>query len=159
MWRMKRWFWWTLVPLLILGIIFLILGARANPTARTTDGYSLKWFWYIMGFWFLGLTLAVYAGIFFWLGRGSRKVERMRTTGLKGFATVLSAGATGTELNNMPRVEMELEVQLEGIPAYKVTHMEFVNPVNLASFQSGSILPVLVDPKNHRKLIIDWDSA
>jgi hypothetical protein len=157
MWRVKRWVMWMALPFIILGAIFLLAGTRTDPAARTDDGYSLKWFWYIMGLWFIGLTLLVYGGIFYFVRWQSGKMARLEAAGLRGFATVLSSGATGSELNNMPKVEMELRVELEGRPAYVVTHREYVNPVNLASVQAGRRVPVLVDRDDYQKLTIDWN--
>lgn len=156
MWRLKRWFVWTALVFIILGAIFMVVGARTDPGAKTDDGYSLKWFWYVMGAWFTGLTVLVYGGIFYWVRRNTAGVERLAASGLRGSATILSSGATGSELNNMPRVEMELEVRLHGMPPYRTTHREFVNPVNLAALQRGNELAVVVDPHRRRKMMIVW---
>lgn len=156
MWRMKSWAIWTAVPFIILGVIFILLGVQADPAAQTDDGHSLKLFWYVMGAWFIGLTVAIYAGMIYFLERSGRKVEKMRDTGLRGVATVLSSGATGGEMNNMPQMEMELQVNVEGRPTYGVTHLEYVNPVNVPALRAGAQVPVLVDPGDPRKLVIDW---
>lgn len=156
MWRMKAWVVWTALPLIVLGLVFIALGVNTDPEAKTDDGYSLKWFWYVMGAWFIGLTVAVYAGIFYFVGRSNRKLARTRGTGLRGMATVLSSGATGGEMSNMPQMEMELQVDVEGMPTYGVTHREYVNPVNLPALRKGAQVPVLVDPGDPHKLNIDW---
>lgn len=156
MWQMKKWLIWSALPFIVLGLIFLFIGVRTDPGARTGDGYSLKWFWYIMGFWFIGLTVAVYAGIFYFVGRSRRRADRLSGEGLRGTARVESSHATGSEMNNIPQVEMELRIELEGIPPYTVTHKEHVNPVNLAAVRPGASVQVLVDPVDPRRLSIDW---
>jgi hypothetical protein len=156
MWRMKPWVVWTALPFIILGAIFILLGFTADPTAKTDDGYSLKWFWYIMAAWFIGLTVLVYAGIFYFAARSGRKAERTQQAGLRGVATVLFSGATGGELSNMPQMEMELQVDVEGSPTYGVTHREYVNPVNLPALRKGSQVAVMVDRDDPHKLVIDW---
>lgn len=156
MWRMKRWVIWTALPFIILGLVFIIVGTRTDPAAKTSDGYSLKWFWYIMGAWFIGLTVLVYGGIFAWVGRKSRKAGRLQKNGRRGFATIMNSGATGGELNNMPQVEMELQVDVEGLPSYALTHREYVNPVDIPALQAGSKIPVIVDPRDPHDLMIDW---
>lgn len=156
MWQLKLWVAWTALPFILPGAIFIFAGGRTGPESKTDDGHSLKWFWYVMGAWFIGLTVLIYAGIFFFVGRQSRNADRLGSSGLHGFATVMSSGAAGSELNNMPRIEMELEVKPEGVPACTVTRREYVNPVNLAAVRSGNRLPVLEDPGNHRKLIMAW---
>jgi hypothetical protein len=156
MWRIKPWVIWTALPFIILGAIFIWLGWKADPAAQTDDGHSLKFFWYVMGAWFIGLTVLVYAGMIYFLGRSGRKVEKMRDAGLRGVATILSSGATGGEMNNMPQMEMELQVNVEGRPTYAVTHLEYVNPVNVPALHAGAQVPVLVDPADPRMLAIDW---
>lgn len=156
MWRIKPWVVWTALPFIIAGSIFIALGVNTDPEAKTDDGYSLKWFWYVMGAWFIGLTVLLYAGIFYFVARSARTAEKIHQTGLRGVATILSSGATGDELNNMPQMEMELRVDVEGIPTYGVTHREYVNPVNLPALRTGSQVAVLVDPSDSRKLMIDW---
>jgi hypothetical protein len=156
MWRVKSWVVWTALPFIILGAIFIWLGWRADPAAQTDDGHSLKFFWYVMGAWFIGLTMLVWAGMIYFIGRPGRKAVKMQQAGLRGMATVLSSGATGGEINNMPQMEMELQVDVEGSPTYGVTHREYVNPVNLPALQAGSQVAVLVDQGDPHKLIIDW---
>ena len=145
-----------MLPLIIAASIFILVGWKTSPTAKTDDGHSLKWFWYVMGACLIGLTTMVYAGLFCFVARSERKAEKMKRSGLRGVAMVLSSGATGNETNNMPQIEMELLVDVEGKPTYKVTHREYVNPVNLPVLRKGAQVPVLVDPGNPRKLIIDW---
>jgi hypothetical protein len=56
----------------------------------------------------------------------------------------------------MPQLEMELQVDVEGRPSYRITHREFVNPINLARCGKGAQLPVLIEENNPEKLILDW---
>ena len=157
MWRMKPWVIWTALPFIILGLVFLVLGYQADPAAKTDDGYSLKWFWYIMGAWFIGLTVLVYAGIFYFVGAFGREGREDARDGpaRRGHRPLLRALPV-SELNNMPQIDMELRVDVEGKPTYGVTHREYVNPVNLPALQKGSQVPVLVDPQDPDKLILDW---
>lgn len=155
MWKANKMIWLILI-FIVIGLIFIYVGYRTDPEAKTDDGYSLKWFWYVMGAWFIGLTLLLYAGIFYFLGRSAHKQQRLREIGLPGIATVLSSGATGGELNNMPQVEMEMQVEADGMATYGVLHREYVNPVNLPRVQKGACLPVLIDPRKPEKLTIDW---
>lgn len=156
MWEIKRWTPFTALPFIALGVIFIIVGMNTGAAEKTADGHSLKWFWYIMGFWFTGLTLLVYGGIYYWVARSRRKLRRLDSEGIRGFATVISSGATGTETNNIPVVEMELEVSPEGRQPYLVKIRDCVNPVNLSRVQAGTRLPVLVDPGRPGKVMIDW---
>jgi len=150
---------WTALPFIIAGLIFLFLGFKADPSARTDDGYSLKWFWFIMGAWFIGLTVVVYGGIAFILGRIGRKRRGMIEFGRRGTAAVLSFRTTGSELDNMIQVELELRVNAAGMPPYGISHREFVSPANLSGLQVGAQIPVLVDPEDRNKLMIDWREA
>ena len=150
---------WLPLIFILIGLIFIYVGYQADPEAKTDDGHSLKLFWYVMGAWFIGLTLLLYAGILYFAGRYTSKRQRLRESGLPGVATVLSSGATGGEFNNMPQVEMELQVESDNMATYGVLHREYVNPVNLSRVEKGACLPVLIDPKKPEKLIIDWSRA
>ncbi len=156
MWRMKPWAVWTASPSSSWEPSSSGSALETDPAAQTDDGHSLKFFWYVMGAWFIGLTLVVYAGMIYFVARSGRKAVRMRQDGLRGVATVISSGATGGEMNNMPQMEMELQVNVEGKPTYGVTHREYVNPVNLPALQAGAQVAVLVDEDDPHKLIIDW---
>ncbi len=147
---------WIPLIFILIGLIFIYVGYQADPEAKTDDGHSLRFFWYVMGAWFIGLTLALYAGILYFTGRSTYKRQKLRETGRPGIATVLTSEATGGELNNMPQVEMELQVEVDGMATYGVLHREYVNPVNLAAVRKGACLPVLIDTKKPERLMIDW---
>jgi hypothetical protein len=104
-----------------------------------------------------------------------RKVQRsedLHATGRRGTARVLS-----TKLLNrgefqvsaeraeeimageatMTTVKLELEVSLDGETPYRVTQKVPVPMMAFTKVVEGSIVPVLVDPGDRKRLEIDWD--
>ncbi|MEW6367848.1 MAG: DUF3592 domain-containing protein [Acidobacteriota bacterium] len=159
MWRLTRWVLLGPLPFVVLGAIFILLGWRAHPADLTDDGYSLKWFWYVMGSWFIGLTLVVFGGIYIWAARSGNRLRRIRERGRRGLATVLEAEATGGMFNNLPQVEMQLQVYIDGMQSYTLTHREYMDLLNLAALRKGAQVAVLVDPSDPREVQIDWANS
>jgi hypothetical protein len=148
----------------------------ASRPGKFLSGFSL--FWIIAGIGFLvsgfltkgpaGTTFLMIGGIWTAVGvflmllgrrmvRGFRAREALRATGLPGQARILSATQTGLSVNDQPQVELELEVEASGRPAYKATRKEIVPLIALGRLSSGQPLPVKVDPKNPQNLAIEWE--
>lgn len=103
----------------IVGIGFLIAGYLADPSAVTSDGYSLKSFFYIMGGGFL-IPLLLATGFSLAGATKRKKVEDLLATGQQGETVVLSLEDTGTLINHDPRVRMLLEIRISGHSPYQV---------------------------------------
>jgi hypothetical protein len=148
MWKLNRRWWLISAALLVPGAVMLVAGI-ANPGARSDDGFPLAWMgasWLLM----IGVT---HAGIFLWLGRQKKRIAYFQENGLRGEATILQAETTGTFINDMPQIELRLEVVVPGRQAYAVTDRRCWNPLTLAGLQRGAKLPVLVDPRNPQRLM------
>ncbi len=84
----------------------------------------------------------------------SMDYNRLMKTGIKGTGTVLSIFETGTRINNQPLCKIELQVEIPGTPVYIATAKTVISYLQAAQFQSGTIVPVMVDPTNHQKLVL-----
>lgn len=80
--------------------------------------------------------------------------DRLMVTGRQGTATVTALRDTGVTINDNPQVELDLDVSVEGMPVYPVTHRQVISRLAVAGFQPGATLPVRVDPQQPRSLII-----
>lgn len=147
-----------LLPLFFVpGVVFLVIGFLADPSSRADDGTSLRTISILIGVGWIALVLATLAGTYLYNAHVENRAKRLRAGGLTGMATILSSRATGDTLNNIPLVEMELRVEVEGRSPYNVKHREHINPVNLAALQPGVRVPVLVDPGKPKKVYFDWN--
>lgn len=86
--------------------------------------------------------------------RQAEALERLMATGRPGTATVTALRDTGMKTNGNPQVELDLDVAVEGMPVYPVTHRQVISRLAIAGFQPGATVPVRVDPQEPRTLII-----
>jgi len=74
--------------------------------------------------------------------------------GLRGEATITAVRDTGVQVNNMPMLEIELQVSLEGREPYTASVRQVVQHCALAQAQPGMKVPVRVDPENRESVVI-----
>ncbi|MBN2571129.1 MAG: hypothetical protein JXA68_03295 [Ignavibacteriales bacterium] len=154
MWKMNKVWLFTIVPFVIMGIIFIILGFNAEPWELTDDGYPLDTFWSIMGGSFIFFAVAPLMIFVIWNKRKMKKIQNLLAFGLKGKAKILTIGPTGTEINNVPVIKMELEISIPGREKYIATHKELLNPFEYHLYSSGKIIDIIVDRDKPNTLII-----
>lgn len=75
-------------------------------------------------------------------------------------ATVTIEGKrqTGTYVNEQPRVEFDLLVEPEGLPAYRVKKKATVPLTSLGEIRFGDGFHAKVDPGDEKRILIDWDA-
>ena len=86
--------------------------------------------------------------------RQAETAQRLLSSGREGTATVTALRDTGVSINDNPQVELDLDVAVEGMPVYPVTHRQVISRLAIAGFQPGATVPVRVDPLQPRSLII-----
>ena len=86
--------------------------------------------------------------------RHAEHAQRLLATGRQGTATVTALRDTGVTIDDNPQVELDLDVAVEGMPVYPVTHRQVISRLAIAGFQPGATLPVRVDPQHPRSLVI-----
>jgi hypothetical protein len=83
--------------------------------------------------------------------------RKLLKRGMPGRATIVERGTLdrgGTSFN----LPMTLQVHVEGVPPYEVEDQWMVKAKDAIGLSSGSI-PVKVDPDDHTKVAIDWDTV
>ena len=83
-----------------------------------------------------------------------QKAQHLAANGRPGTAVITALRQTGTMVNENPQVELDLQVTVEGIPPYAVTHRQVIAMVAIPQFQPGATVPVKVDPQDANSLII-----
>jgi hypothetical protein len=81
-------------------------------------------------------------------------LEPLLDAGRPGAATVTALRETGVLVGGDPEVELDLDVAVPGVPVYPVTHRQVVPRAALAAFAPGATLPVRVDPRRPRALVV-----
>jgi hypothetical protein len=74
--------------------------------------------------------------------------------GRAGSAVITDARQTGMFVNENPQVELDLQVNVEGIPTYATTHRQVIAQIAIPQFQPGMTVPVRVDPANPSSVLI-----
>lgn len=148
MWVFNKGWWGTWIVLLAPGVVALVIGV-GNPGARTDDGMSLRTF----GFVWMLLQLLILGAIAAFMSWQKRRAAYLRENGIPGTATVLAVETTGTTVNDMPRVELTLEIEASGRDRYTIRDRRCWNPLSLAGLQRGARLPVRVDPQRPEKIM------
>ena len=154
MWVLNKGWWGVWVVLLAPGVIALVIGIL-NPGARTDDDMPLRAF----GIIWIALQLLILGAILFFMKRQKRQAAYFLKNGIPGTATILSAGTTGTTINDMPQIELQLEIEAPGRNRYTITDKRCWNPLSLAKLQKGAKLAVLVDPEHPKKIMFVGDSG
>jgi len=82
-------------------------------------------------------------------------VGRLRSTGLKGTATLHQFRDTGERVGMNPVVEMELMVHVDGRPDWPVTHQESMAPFVFNALQPGKQLVCFVNPDDPTEMVLN----
>lgn len=106
------------------------------------------------------LLIAGFCFLFYKLFFGPMiNASRLRKTGLPGKATVLEVRDTGVTINNNPQVKLVLEVKNSFGQKYTTTCRVLVSRINPWAYSPGMELPVKIDPKNEKNVIIDTEAG
>jgi hypothetical protein len=84
----------------------------------------------------------------------AQKAQHLSANGRAGTATVTAVRQTGTFVNENPEVEMDLQVAVNGMAPYAVTHRQVLAMIAVPQFQPGASVPVKVDPMDPQSLIV-----
>jgi hypothetical protein len=81
--------------------------------------------------------------------------DELMDKGVQAEATILKVEETGWTVNeNYPLAKLTLEVRPPQGQPFTVKTKELMNRFEIPSFQPGAVVPVLYDPKNHKKVAI-----
>jgi hypothetical protein len=81
--------------------------------------------------------------------------SRLQKTGIAGKALVKEVRDTGVTINNNPQVKLLLEIKNTFGQKYTTTVRTLVSRLQPFVYQPGMTIPVLIDPKNENRVVID----
>lgn len=82
--------------------------------------------------------------------------SRLQKTGISGTATILEVRDTGVTINNSPQVKLIVEIKNTFGQKYQATIRALVSRLNPHAFSTGMQIPVKIDPKNEKNVVIDY---
>lgn len=134
---------------IIGGIIGLLVGVGAVIATTGRDGL-----------WIATVMLLIFGGMFYLFYRIFFKpminANRLQKTGLPGKATILEVKDTGVTINNNPQVKLLLEVKNNFGQKYNTECRVLVSRLNPQAYQPGMEVPVKIDPKNEKNVVLDF---
>ena len=92
------------------------------------------------------IFIIVFGGLFLgWLMRMRRAVH-LAKNGLTGTAVVKGLRQTGARKNDIPKIVLQLEVTLPGIPTYTIEKGVYLPMIYYPRVQPGMTIDVIADP-------------
>ena len=91
----------------------------------------------------------------YFMRNNQKRAEDLMQKGTQGEATILSLQDTGMRINDNPRVQVELEIEVAMRPPYRLTKSVTIPLIRLSQIQVGSKVGVMVDlsdPTNPEKI-------
>jgi hypothetical protein len=91
---------------------------------------------------------------------GQAEIARLTSGGVQSTATFVAAKETGVALGadgfEQPLAEIDLDLHMAGEPDRRVTVRQLVPRLSLGRLVPGAVFPVMVDPSDHSKVVIEW---
>ncbi len=84
---------------------------------------------------------------------------RLQKNGLPGKAKILDVKDTGVTINNNPQVKLILEVKNNFGQVYNAESRVLVSRINPNAYMPGMEIPVKIDPKNEKNVVIDFSAG
>lgn len=142
----------TLPMMLICGIvgpIFLVIYFASDLPG---NGWML---WTGLAVTLLDLALAL--GIAAGRTASQQRTYRLRRTGRRGVAEILSAEQTGVRINDEPLLDIKVRIHGEDLTPFETESKSVISGLRLPLLYAGPV-PVLVDPET-QEWEFDWDAA
>lgn len=139
-----------------IGLIGGIVGLLAGVIAVVATGGS-------MGIYMGAGMLLLFGGMFYLFYRLFFKpminISRLQKHGLPGTAKITAVKDTGVTINNNPQVKLVLEVKNSFGQRYTAETRVLVSRINPSAYTPGMEVPVKIDPKNEKNVVIDFTGS
>ena len=123
------------------------------------DEPDQNWRWIPIAVGGLDVGIVVISSLMYAAGSGlEATADRIGVPEHPATITIRSMRETGTYINERPRIEFELTVEPEGMPAYELTKKATVPHTALGSLRVGDGFRAKVAPGKPKSIEIDWDS-
>jgi hypothetical protein len=88
------------------------------------------------------------------MAKQAQEARRLLQVGRRGLATVVAVRQMGLDVDENPQAELDLQVAVDGIAPYEVTHRQVISRVAIDSFWPGAKVPIRVDPQDPRNVLV-----
>jgi hypothetical protein len=145
------------IPFFLIGAGAIAGGFITDTAALTSDGFNLQYFLFMFGGFFVVFPAFLIGGIFLFSLAKQKRLRNIVETGKQGTAKVLRLEDTGVRINDNPRVNILLEMRIEGFQPYQAWKKVTVPMINLSQVQVGETIAVWADPHeptNQKKIAL-----
>jgi hypothetical protein len=156
-------FFYTGIGIIVFGVLLaagiavpMLLAASADPTGMSTTGSIVG---AVLGG---GITLFVtllMGGIFATIGNAFRKKGQraawLRVNGISAQGRVHSVQPTGTVINNVPMVRVQVEVQHPHAAPYMAAFEQLYTMNIQGAIQPGATVPLRINPQQPTEIILE----
>ena len=139
-----------------IGIIGGIIGLLAGVIAVIATAGSMGIYMGVGMFTLFGGMFYLFYRLFF---KPLINASRLQKTGLPGTARILEVKDTGITINNNPQVKLILEVKNNFGQKYTTECRVLVSRINPNAYSPGMEVPVKIDPKNEKNVVIDFSGS
>jgi len=137
---------------LIGGAIGIIVGITAVLTTTGSEGiYIAGGILVLFGGMFLLFYKLFFAEMFL--------ANRLKKEGIPGKALIKEVHDTGVTINYNPQVRLVVEVKNSLGQLYTASLKTVVSRIQTQLYQPGMVIPVLIDPKDEQKMVIDFSGG
>jgi hypothetical protein len=143
----------------LIGIAFIIAFFFTDPEAKTDDGYSLRYFFLVMGIWFAGLPFLIGSVFSLVSKRKESKKKYFLSHGRKASATILNYYETGTKLNNVPLIKFDLKIKNIYGKEFNAYDKKFISITEIPKLKPGLEIPALTHPQKENDFLVLWDES
>jgi len=162
--------------LIVFGIVFVVVGgaitfiitrmtsSMIGSASRTRDPGALMSsigdtiVWTVVPV--VAITVVGLVVFFVFVRRIMGADKRLVASGIPGTAIVLAVRDTGTTINNVNAVlDVRLQVTLPGHAPYETQSEVTLGRMSWGALQPGMTVAVKVDPKDPRRVAIDWNAG
>lgn len=158
---MKKNFVFNLIQIIfsLVGLGLIIAGYFAKPGSLTDDGFPLSKFFYLMGGFFIVWPMVLFGVIRYFTNRAAARYTWLKENGIKGKARVTAMRRTALTVNNIPQMQLDLDVTTSLGEKFQTSYKKCIDPVYYALLRPDTDLPVYIDPNDRKKLIVDFEEA
>jgi len=152
-----RW-WIAAIPVTVFALVgagLIVFDIIADPSPHMEPQFLNSFT--TLGIFFLLSPFVALFMVFRMVSRGQKREALLIENGIRGLASIISVRETGLTTNNVPQLEMQLEVSTSQGDSYRTVHRDHISLIHLSRLVPGAEFPVFInrDDPDDLLLIID----
>ena len=153
-------FYFVGIGITLLGVVIalIVLGASAVPALSSGHGIEAI-FGGVFGAGITCITTVplglIFAGVGYMLRKKAQEAAWLRVNGIQAQGTVRGSSPTGTVINGVPIMRVEVEVMHPNAAPYLASFKQLLTPGLSMQLQPGSLVPIRIHPQDPSQIILE----